>query len=414
MVFMKRFFQLAFVVLIFSSCAKQDGSVRYDCSMYGKTQMPAWVKNGGNHNANEFEGVGVAHKSRRGMQDQIDAAYDAAVEQMSRSVEALVEISTAKHEEYQDGQLRSEEVEQRSRHYTNVLLRGISRKAQWIEEDSCTLWILVVADKAKIERILAEKRILDNAEDYYNSALKLGDNDEKVDKLNLAIKTIKLVNFDILTSGSFQNGLDFYSSKYISARDKVINEIVANSNYIYDSAWQILKRAKSSMNNLFEASSLLEEVDGNIRKLEREKYYPRDLRSIKEEAKNAVRICSERVNFIESLRIRMSVNEVRQLYGAPQFERSEFFFSGKGFKYGPYWLIFEFDELDCIINADEFIPLGSDNLYDCKEHKKKASGWLKINLMEAYYEKQSLVWFTNLYYDVLFGWVGVCSMQFPR
>ncbi|MFA5994705.1 MAG: hypothetical protein WC823_07150 [Parcubacteria group bacterium] len=371
MVSIKRLFEITVVILLLSSCAKQDGSVSYDCGMYDKTPMPAWVKNGGNHNANEFEGVGVAHKNKRGMQNQIDAAYDAAVEQMSRSVEALVEVSTTKREEYQDGQLRSEEVEQKSRHYTKVLLRGISRKAQWIEEDSCTLWILVTADKAKIERMLAEKRMLDTAEDYYNSALKLDDNDEKIDKLNLAIKTIRLVNFDILTSGSFQNGLDFYSSKYVSAHDKVINKIIAKNNRMFDNSSQILDRAKSSMNDLFEVERLLKEVSRGISELEREKYFPKDLRNIKEDMAKTEENYNSRVNFIRSLGIGMLFSEVYELYGAFQFKRSETFFSSEGFKYGPYWLIFKYDKLDCIVNANEFIPLGRDNLYDCEEHKEK-------------------------------------------
>ncbi|MFA5994266.1 MAG: hypothetical protein WC823_04875 [Parcubacteria group bacterium] len=373
MVSIKRLFEISFVILLLSSCAKQDGSVSYDCNMYDKTPMPAWVKNGGNHNTNEFEGVGVAHKNKRGMQDQIDAAYDAAVEQMSRSIEALVEISITKHEEYQDGNLVGEEVKQNSRHYTNVLLRGVSRKAQWIDEDSCTLWILVSVDKVKIERMLA-KRLFDNAEDYYNSALKSDNNGEKVDKLNLAIKTIKLVNFDILTSDLSQNGFEFYSSKYISVRDKVINEIIAKSNYIYDNTWQILNRAKSSMNNLFEVERLLREVSKNVGELEREKYCPRDLGSLKEELKNIVQTYNSRVNFIRSLRIGMSVNEVRALYGEPQVEEEErvFFSPNKGFLYGSYWLIFKYnDKLDCVMNADEVTSISSDKLYDCERLKEK-------------------------------------------
>ncbi|EKE11121.1 MAG: hypothetical protein ACD_15C00137G0018 [uncultured bacterium] len=341
--------------------------------MYGKTPMPSWVKNGGNHNMNEFEGVGVAHKSRKGMQDQIDAAYDAAVEQMSRSIESLVETSITRREEYLDGQLRSEEVEQKSRHYTNVLLRGISKKAQWIEDDSCTLWILVAADKAKIERMFA-KHLLDNAEDYYNSALQSDNDGEKVDKLNLAIKTIKLVNFDILTSGLSQNGFDFYSSRYISVRDKAINNIMANSNHIYDSSWQNLNRAKSSMNDLreSEAMSLLEEVDRNIsRLLELEKYYPRDLGNLKEEMKKTKQICVERVRFLGSLRIGMSVDEVHALHGEPNLKTKErvFFFPSKAFYYDPYWLIFKSNnKLDCVKRYATVFD--ESKFYDCEDRRK--------------------------------------------
>ncbi len=375
------FFEIVFVILLLSSCAKQDGSVSYDCDNYGKTQMPSWVKNGGNHNANEFEGVGVAHKSRNGMQDQMNSAYNAAVEQMSRSVEATVETSIWKREEYSNGQLRSEDVEQRSHHYTNLFLRGVSRKAQWIDSDSCTIWILVVADKAKIESIFAEKWKLDKAEDYYNSALKYSANiDEKVNKFDKAIDAVKTVNFDVLASSMADGGYNFYFSKYAFARKKIIDDVVAKNNYLFDKSSQNLDRAKTSMNDLFEVERALKDALSSIDEIEmNSKYFFKDLKEIKEKRDKIVEEYNSRVNFLRTLNIGMSIDEVRRHYGSPEEERKEFFLFGgsKGLKYGSYWLIFKRDNLDCIVNANEFRPIGKYDLNDCKDHKRDGVSLVK-------------------------------------
>ncbi|PLX27682.1 hypothetical protein C0583_00380 [Candidatus Parcubacteria bacterium] len=269
------------LMTLVSACAKDDGSIQYDCDFYEQVPAPDWVKNYGLYDTSVYEGVGMSHKSKNGFQDQVDSAYNAAVEKVAQSIETMVEISISHYVSVSDNKLSADEMKKLSKHYTKVLLKGIILQGQWVDQDSCTVWVRVTVEKSNIEAFISEqikeKRALDTAEECAISSqhgyLSYG---EKIDKILNAMQIIKGINFYVLTSsGLTESGYDYYFSKYANIRDLIVNtKFQSAEKLILDEAEKYAAEAQITYKSEEERLSSIAKAFETLKKVDFEVFKP--------------------------------------------------------------------------------------------------------------------------------------------
>ncbi len=221
------FFTIIITVSLLSSCSK---GIQYDCDFFEQEPAPEWVKRGGLSNIDEYEGVAMAHKSEKGFQDQVENAQSSAVNDLARSVQVNVETSISRSRIYRNKHLSKDEINKLSYHLTRVILKGVKREDEWIDQKSCTVWVYVTAKKTNIDLLLNkqidEKAKLNKACQYSekaqdSSAFFL----KKMLNIQLAKKQLATVDFTLLSlSGLAEGPYSFYLSRYLKIQSNIIKK----------------------------------------------------------------------------------------------------------------------------------------------------------------------------------------------
>ncbi len=204
--------------------------VDYDCDFMPERDRPSWVDSNpmmGNY----LTARGQAGKHDRGSKAQVEAAWADASSVLARQIEVDIESrfesSTQVNGAGEDAQLRQEAL-QVIKSVSKVKLSGVQRLKSWLDEDSCTVHVLVRMPQSQVNKIRNEKlnvALLNTMERHIEAAddgsLSIG---QRRDNLDRAANILGKIDFGAIGVG---NDRRFYARKIASIGDVLTQRMEA-------------------------------------------------------------------------------------------------------------------------------------------------------------------------------------------
>ncbi|MDC1286378.1 LPP20 family lipoprotein [Gammaproteobacteria bacterium] len=213
------------------------------CDFLPATPQPDWI-NGARTLPGYYLGVGVASKSAKGSDFQLEKSQQDAIRDLSENIEVTIKSQLTIRQSSDDStSFSSEEAESLIVTSSNASLQNVLTDKVWLDRNSCLVWTRVKISKAIVEaeadrqqesaRVLKLQGLIDAADSS------TADTEAALEKLELASVLLAYIDFSLIDADS--------QKAEFSLRIKQITENLKTRSKTSESAQNLFLRAREQL-----------------------------------------------------------------------------------------------------------------------------------------------------------------------
>ena len=241
------------------------------CDFLPETEQPQWIN--GNPNINGYHvGVGLSEREDKNSQQQIEAARQSALKNLTSNIEVSIQQDMVISEQVTEDDVittAKKEVKSITKIFSNASLKNIETDEMWLQRDNCVVWVRIKVPESIIDEIrnkkAQSKKLSTLIEHVDFSKNENNSTDARVENINLAKILLNEINFYVLDD---PRGESYYRD-LVSGVDLSVMALknkTQTAKSLFLSAKQFLERADNSSTQS-EKSDLISSATKNLNKV---------------------------------------------------------------------------------------------------------------------------------------------------
>lgn len=242
-----------------------------NCDFLPDVAQPQWIN--GNPNIDGFHvGVGLSEREDKNSQQQIEAARQSALKNLTSNIEVSIQQDMVISEQVTEDDATTtakKEIKSITKIFSNASLKNIETDEMWLQRDNCVVWIRIKITESIIDEIRNKKtqsKKLSALIEHVNfSKNENNSTNSRVENIKLAKILLNEINFYVLDDPRGES----YFRKLVSGVDSSVTALInkkLTAESLFLSAKQLLEQADNSSIQS-EKSKLTRQATKNLNKI---------------------------------------------------------------------------------------------------------------------------------------------------